>query len=160
VRFTYIGLGSNLGDRMGLLRAGIRLLRRSGTLLDSSSVYETEAWGLADQPRFLNAVVLLATQLGPVSLLGALKRAEAPFARSSQRWGPRELDLDILLYGGVRVKLPFLEIPHPRMAERGFVMAPLCELLGRGWPSLGHPAKCNEIPGPPARFLAGKEAIL
>ena len=137
MRLCYIGLGSNLGDRLANIGAGLEALEEMAQLLDRSSVYESEAWGLKDQPDFLNAVALIATDLTPLRLLRALKRVEARFHRDAVRWGPRELDLDILLYQGVRVKTTVLEIPHRFILERPFVLVPLVELFHRGWPNLG-----------------------
>ena len=136
MRLVYVGLGSNLEPRWDYLRFGVKELGRLGRLLDLSSVYETEPWGVEDQPKFLNAVALLETALGPFRLLEALKGIEARVRSPGPRWGPRELDLDILLYQGVRLKTPRLTIPHPRMWEREFVLVPLGELWERGWPRL------------------------
>ncbi len=136
MRLVYIGLGSNVEPRLSYLRFGIYELGKISRVLDTSSLYETEPWGFKEQPKFLNAVVLVETRLDPFSLLDALKEIEARVRVPRFRWGPRELDLDILLYEGVRLKSPSLEVPHPRMWERDFVMVPLMELWGKGWPRL------------------------
>lgn len=135
-----IGLGSNLGDRAARLTFGAR---RLATLLESprcSSVYETEPRELEEQPRFLNACCVGRSTLGPAELLHELKAIERAAGRieAGPRFGPRELDLDILLYGGKIVETPELTIPHPRLAERAFVLVPLREIVP-GWrhPVLG-----------------------
>ena len=130
---TYLCLGGNLGDRMAALTEALRLLddapgmRRTGC----SSVYETEPWAVADQPNFLNLVAVYETTLSPVDLLRACKSVEAEVGRvASYRWGPRLIDVDILLYGDqvVNVADPDLQIPHPRLAQRAFVLVPLAEI--------------------------------
>ncbi len=133
---AYIGLGSNVEPRLEFILFGLRELAKLGRLLDFSKIYETEPWGFEAQPKFLNAVALVDTPLDPFSLLDALKRIEAQVRLPRLRWGPRELDLDILLYQGVRLKTPRLTVPHPRMWEREFVLVPLRELWERGWPRL------------------------
>ena len=136
MRLAYIGLGSNVEPRLQYLRFGIHELGKISSVLDVSSLYETEPWGFKEQPRFLNAVALIESKLDPFSLLDALKEIEARVRLPRFRWGPRELDLDVLVYEGVRLKTPSLEVPHPRMRERAFVMVPLRELWERGWPRL------------------------
>ena len=130
---TYLCLGGNLGDRMVALTQALQLLdstagmRRTGC----SSVYETEPWAVADQPNFLNLVAVYETTLSPEDLLVACKSVEAEVGRvASYRWGPRLIDVDILLYGDRVVNLsePDLQIPHPRMAQRAFVLVPLAEI--------------------------------
>ena len=134
---TYIALGANLGDRHANLIAAIDRLRACARLLDLSAVYETEPWGVADQPRFLNAVCAVETDLAPSALLACLKSIEAELGREpSIRYGPRKIDLDLLLYGDVVVDQPDLNVPHPRLAERAFVLAPLSEIA----PDAIHPA--------------------
>ena len=133
---VYLGLGSNEGDRRANLRAALAALARLGTIDSLSNVYESEAVGVTDQPRFWNLVVRLRTELAPEALLAELKRIERELGRvEGPRWGPRPIDLDILLYGDVVQETPDLEIPHPRMMERAFVLRPLTELD----PSLRHP---------------------
>lgn len=132
---AYIGMGSNLaspaGDPEATLAAAADRLESLGGVIGRSSLYSTEPVGFADQPRFLNAVVALATELDPRALLDGLLRIEREFGRnrsSGIRNGPRTLDLDILVYGNERISEPGLEIPHPRMEERDFVVIPLVEL--------------------------------
>jgi 2-amino-4-hydroxy-6-hydroxymethyldihydropteridine diphosphokinase len=123
---AYVGLGANLGDREATIRraaelAGARRL---------STIRETEPWGYADQPRFLNAVAELETGLPPRGLLDRLLEIERELGRTRDgpRWGPRTVDLDLLLYGGERLHEPGLTVPHPRLHERLFVLEPLAEL--------------------------------
>ncbi len=132
-----IALGSNLGDRLGNLRAAVEQMEAAGVaILRRSSVWET-APVPADQPRFLNAVVVGETGLAPHELLAALKRIEHALGRRpSRHWGPRPADLDILFYGEMVLATPDLTIPHPRIAERGFVLAPLSEVLSGPLPVL------------------------
>ena len=131
---AYTGLGSNLGDREAYLSEAIRRLADPPilTILRSSSIYETAPWGYAEQPDFLNCVLEIETCLSPVSLLRRAKEVEQEIGRrpASQRYGPRLIDVDILLYGDVTVQLddPDLQIPHPRMEQRAFVLIPLSEL--------------------------------
>jgi 2-amino-4-hydroxy-6-hydroxymethyldihydropteridine diphosphokinase len=130
---AYIGLGSNLGDREATLREA---LQRLGGLdgIDVaavSSFRETDPVGRLDQPRFLNAAAALETKLSPRELLGCLLEVERALGRDrtkEERWGPRTIDLDLLLYGDETIAEPGLEVPHPRMAERAFVLEPLLEL--------------------------------
>jgi 2-amino-4-hydroxy-6-hydroxymethyldihydropteridine diphosphokinase len=128
---AYVGLGSNLGDRLGNLREAVRLLaRRPGVeVRRSSRVYETDPVGGPEQPRYLNAVVEVFTRLGPRELLEACLGVERSMGRArTERWGPRLIDLDVLTYDREEVDEPDLTIPHPRMHERWFVLAPLLEL--------------------------------
>ncbi|GAB4387494.1 MAG: 2-amino-4-hydroxy-6-hydroxymethyldihydropteridine diphosphokinase [Thermodesulfovibrionales bacterium] len=130
---VHIGVGSNLGDRAANCGRAVELLGRRGIRVRKrSSLHETEPWGLRDQPRFLNMALEAETGLGPRDLLLALKAVEAEMGRApAERYGPRVIDLDILLYGSLAVKEPGLEIPHPRMHERAFVLAPLSEIAPR-----------------------------
>ncbi len=125
-----VALGSNLGDRRAILeQAALRLASLAeGGKLRASHLYETRPWGVIDQPDFLNAVVRFETRLGPPALLAALKAIERDAGRTEgTRWGPRILDLDILDMDGIlREGDPTL--PHPRIAERAFVLVPLCEI--------------------------------
>lgn len=127
---VYLGLGSNLGDRERQIEQGIHMLSRCGVDVDlRSSRYETEPVGLADQPWFLNQVVRGETRLAPEELLRTCKRIERKAGRTeSARFGPRVLDIDILLYDGSTFSRDDLVIPHPRMAERRFVLIPLLEI--------------------------------
>lgn len=128
---VFVGLGANVGDRAGnLYQARRALAGLPGTRLTGvSRVYESEPVGVRDQPRFLNQVVELETVLGPTDLLEALLQIEARLGRvRTVHWGPRPLDLDLLLYGRVRMSTLALTLPHPRLWERAFVLTPLSEL--------------------------------
>jgi 2-amino-4-hydroxy-6-hydroxymethyldihydropteridine diphosphokinase len=136
---AYIGMGSNLaspaGDPEATMAAAADRLEELGRVMGRSSLYSTEPVGFADQPRFLNAVVSLGTDLEPRALLEGLLRIEKEFGRdrsSGIRNGPRTLDLDILVYGDERISENGLEIPHPRMQERDFVVIPLVEVASKG----------------------------
>jgi 2-amino-4-hydroxy-6-hydroxymethyldihydropteridine diphosphokinase len=127
---AYLGLGSNLGSRARNLSAARRRLRQRGArILRQSRVIETEPWGVTDQPRFLNQVLEVEWLGSPRQLLTAAKAVEREGGRKpARRWGPRTIDVDVLLFGGVTVSVPALQIPHPRIAERPFVLAGLREL--------------------------------
>jgi 2-amino-4-hydroxy-6-hydroxymethyldihydropteridine diphosphokinase len=127
---VYLSLGSNLGDREAALRAALAALRTEGVdLVRCSSVYETEPVGLRPQPWFLNLVAELETALDPEELLRVIHRVEAALGRArAVRWGPRSIDIDILLYGTVTLATDVLTIPHPALASRRFVLEPLAEL--------------------------------
>ena len=132
---TYLCLGGNLDDRVAALTEALRLLDSTAGMRRTacSSVYETEPWAVADQPNFLNLVAAYETTLSPEDLLTACKTVEAEVGRvASYRWGPRLIDVDILLYGDQVVDLaePDLQIPHPRMTQRAFVLVPLAEIAG------------------------------
>lgn len=133
-----IALGSNLGDRLANLRAAVKKLPDRGVAINRlSSVWETAPIP-ADQPSFLNAVLVGATDLAPTDLLMALKRTESELGRRpGRRWGPRPIDLDILFYGDEQLESEALTIPHPRIAGRNFVLAPLAEVLPGPLPVLG-----------------------
>ena len=128
---AYLGVGTNLGNRMGNIQEALRKLGDLPTiqLVRVSSVYETAPVGVTDQPDFLNLVIAVRTSLAPPALLGALLNIENQMGRvRTERWGPRVIDLDLLLYGGERVSLPELTVPHPRLRERAFVLTPLAEI--------------------------------
>ena len=128
-RRAFLGLGSNLGDRLGLLRRGVELLGAGGDVAAVSSVYETEPVGGPEQGRFLNLVVELETKDPARRLLERCFELEADAARvRTVRFGPRTLDADVLYIDGERVANADLVVPHPRMWERRFVLAPLAEL--------------------------------
>ncbi len=135
---VYLALGSNLGDRMANLEAAIAGLAPAAPVVRRSAVYETAPMYVADQPAFLNMVVEAQTALPPEALLARLKGIEAGLGRKmgGPRFGPREVDLDILLYGAAVLTAPALEIPHPRMAERTFVLRPLVDIAA----DVRHPA--------------------
>lgn len=126
----YLGLGSNLGSRARNLSAARRRLRQKGVrVLRQSRVIETEPWGVKDQSRFLNQVVEAEWAGTPRQLLRAAKDVEREGGRMpTRRWGPRVIDVDVLLFGDERINLPDLVIPHPRLAERAFVLESLREL--------------------------------
>ncbi|MEO7913355.1 MAG: 2-amino-4-hydroxy-6-hydroxymethyldihydropteridine diphosphokinase [Roseiflexaceae bacterium] len=134
----YLALGTNLGDRSASLRNAVKWLREAVEIEHLSSVYETEPAYLLDQPHFLNMALYGKTALGPHALLAFLKRIEHDMGRiSGPRYGPRAIDLDILLYDSLALITDSLTIPHPRMAERPFVLVPLAEiapdLMPPGW---------------------------
>jgi len=137
VKLTYLSLGSNMGDREANLRAAIDRLATSGLhILRTSPVYETEPVDYADQRWFLNMVVEAETSLFPLQLLAQTQKVERVLGRvRTVPKGPRVIDIDILLYGTAVVRTAKLEIPHPRMAERRFVLGPLHDLA----PDLRHP---------------------
>ena len=132
-RRAYLGLGSNEGDRAAnLQRAVDGLATRAGRIVAISPVYETEPVGGPPQPDYLNAVVAVETTLSPRELLGVGKALEAeagrPPASPERRWGPRPLDVDVLMVGEERVNEPDLVVPHPRIHQRAFVLAPLADV--------------------------------
>ncbi len=134
----FIGLGSNLGDREGYIRQAIAALEATPgiALIAQASLYDTEPVGLEDQPWFLNTVVEIRTALQPRALLQRLKAIENELGRKArERWGPREIDLDLLLYGERVICEPDLTVPHPELARRKFALAPLAELA----PEVVHP---------------------
>jgi 2-amino-4-hydroxy-6-hydroxymethyldihydropteridine diphosphokinase len=130
VPLAYVGLGSNLGDREAMLRRAIDLLGERVRVRAVSSIRETEPWGLVDQPPFLNAAVEIDTELGPRELLHLLLELERLLGRTreGERYGPRTIDLDLLVYGDEIVEEPGLTVPHPRLHERRFALEPLAEL--------------------------------
>ncbi len=134
---AWISLGSNLGDRRAHLAAALKALRAPELGLEAWSLaWETEPVGYTEQPAFLNSAARLATRLEPEELLKALQAIELAQGKATPfRWGPRSLDLDILLYQGRVLGLPELTIPHPRLHERAFMLGPLAELD----PELLHP---------------------
>ncbi|GGG34947.1 2-amino-4-hydroxy-6-hydroxymethyldihydropteridine diphosphokinase [Hymenobacter glacieicola] len=127
---AYLLLGSNLGDRVPTLRRAVEaLVTTAGTLVAASGLYETAAWGLTDQPAFLNQAISLRTSLLPEELLNACQAVEQQAGRERLiRWGARTLDVDILLYDDVVVQSARLTLPHPRLPERRFALAPLAEI--------------------------------
>jgi len=130
MRIAAIGLGSNVGDRLGALRRALSLLKgKDAEILKKSDVFETPPVGLTEQPKFLNACVLIKTSMGPQLLLAQLKEIEAAIGRQNRgHWGPREIDLDILYIDDLVIRDGELEIPHPRMHERAFVLVPLSQI--------------------------------
>ncbi len=133
---TYIALGSNIGDKMATCRRALALLSKAGRITRVSSFYCTEPVGYPNQEDFINAVAEFETSLSPRALLAACHAIEDMLGRSRLvQWGPRTIDLDILLYGDQVVNNSELTIPHPLMAERRFVLVPLCEIA----PQAKHP---------------------
>jgi 2-amino-4-hydroxy-6-hydroxymethyldihydropteridine diphosphokinase len=128
---AYVGVGSNIGDSRGRVLAAFEALAAlPGTrLIARSRLYRTKPFGPVRQGDFINAVAGLLTQLGASELLARLRDIEAAAGRvRAERWGPRTLDLDLLVYGAERIATPELTVPHPGIAERGFVLAPLAEI--------------------------------
>lgn len=132
-----LALGSNLGDRAGHLRRAVAALEAAGVVVARvSSLYETAPMYVLDQPAFLNMALVGATERSPLDLLALVKGLEAEVGRTpGERFGPRVVDIDILFYGDRVISSPGLEVPHPRIAERAFVLAPLAEIAG----ALRHP---------------------
>ena len=169
---AYLGLGANLGVReRSLAEAAARLGGSwpaiAGTrpvhageepdiaVLRASSVYATAPWGLEEQPEFLNCALEIRTRLTPVDLLGRVKGVERDMGRGpAPRNGPRIIDVDILLYGGIKVDLPDLKIPHPRLHLRAFVLIPLAEFDG----GLCHPT-LNRTIGDLAGHAEGRQGV-
>jgi len=135
---AYLLLGSNLGDRAATLRVAVEYLNETaGTVTATSSLYQTAAWGLEDQPAFLNQAVRLQTSLPPHYLLDACLATEQRARRERRtRWGARTLDVDILLYDDLVLNAPSLIVPHPRLPERRFALVPLTEIAAE----VVHPA--------------------
>lgn len=134
---VYIALGSNLENRKALLDEAMSLMNERGaSIIKKSSVYETKAYGVEDQPDFLNMVVESETSLPPLELLDVLQGIESELGRVRiKRWGPRTIDLDILFYGGMVIDNERLKVPHIDMQNRFFVLEPLCEIA----PDIIHP---------------------
>jgi len=127
---VFVGLGSNLGDRERNLRDAVERLRAIGAVR-LSALTDTDPVGVVDQPNFLNAVAELSSELSARELLDRLLEIERELGRDrakERRWGPRTIDLDLLLYGDEVIEEPGLTLPHPRLAERRFVLEPLHEL--------------------------------
>lgn len=138
----YIGFGSNVGDRLGHILRAIESMKDYGEIKNISTVYESQPWGFKNQSSFLNGVVEFETWLNPIDLLKALKSTEQSLGRKPrERWGPREIDLDILLYENHIIMLSFLKIPHPYLTERDFVLFPLLEVA----PELTHPISGKKL---------------
>ena len=135
---VFIGVGSNVGDRAGMLNRAAREIAKIGAvkIVQWSPVYETDPVGKTDQPRFLNAACELQTGLAPADLMRELISIEERLGRTrGERWGPREIDLDILVYDGLAQAGPAVTVPHPELEHRRFVLVPLRELD----PDLVHP---------------------
>ena len=134
---AYLSLGSNEGDREEWLKKALWLLSvHAGSIEAISSVYETAAWGLTDQPDFLNLVLLLETALAPEALLASILNTETILGRQRTiKWGPRTLDIDILFFNNEVIDKPRLIVPHPFLQERRFILMPMAEIA----PDLMHP---------------------
>ena len=145
---TAIALGSNIGDRLGTIRQAVMLLEeRSLRISASSDVFETPPWGMENQPRFLNACVLAETDILPRVLLELLLNIESDLGRTRRyKWGPREIDLDLLFYDDQVFNESGLVLPHPQMHRRAFVLVPLVQIA----PDWRHP-----VLGKSVRELAG-----
>jgi len=134
---AYLLLGGNLGDRAAYLQqAQLALAVSTGPIVAASAYYETAAWGVEDQPAFLNQALAVRTALPPIALLAACQAAEQQAGRERrQRWGARTLDVDILLYGQEIIASPTLMVPHPALPARRFALVPLADIA----PQLLHP---------------------
>ena len=121
-----IALGSNLGDAAANVRKALTALAAAGEVCAVSRLYESDPWGVEDQPQFINAVALVNTELEPRALLSELKRIEHELGRTATyKWGPRVIDLDIIYFDDEHIDEPGLQIPHPHFRERAFVLVPL-----------------------------------
>ena len=153
---AYLGLGSNLGDRENNLRMAVSLLRQQVSLLALSSVYETEPWGYISQPTFLNLVYAVEASLSPQELLALAQGVERELGRvPTFRYGPRIMDVDILLYGDEVIETDDIQIPHPLFSERAFVLVPLAEIA----PGLVHPALGKSM-AELFKEVSGKEKVV
>ncbi|MFO7952803.1 MAG: 2-amino-4-hydroxy-6-hydroxymethyldihydropteridine diphosphokinase [Bacillota bacterium] len=144
MKSAYIGLGSNLGDRLSHLKQSMLLLLNDPNtkLVSCSCVYETEPVGGPAQNRFLNACILIKTNLTPIILLQNMLEIENELKRvRKERWGPRTIDLDLLIYENLTMNTPFLRLPHPRLTKRDFVLVPLADIA----PDLKIPAQEKNI---------------
>jgi 2-amino-4-hydroxy-6-hydroxymethyldihydropteridine diphosphokinase len=143
LKTVYLSLGSNLGDREAYLRQALQRLSGQGMLLaGKSSIYETDPQDLEDQPQFLNMVVEIETALFPMQLLSRTQRIERELGRERRTdKGPRTIDIDILFYGRFVIATDRLQIPHPRIEQRRFVLEPLAELA----PNLRHPVSGKSV---------------
>lgn len=161
---AYVGLGSNIGDRVGYVQQAHKLLNDTEgiTVLESSSLYETEPYGYKDQEWFVNAVLMINTTLDPNKLLEECLRIEKQLGRvrtpEIARWGPRTVDIDILLYDQLVILTDKLQIPHPRLNQRAYALVPLLEII----PDFVHPVIGktlleihSDLPAPEEVYLYG-----
>ncbi|MEZ4747908.1 MAG: 2-amino-4-hydroxy-6-hydroxymethyldihydropteridine diphosphokinase [Calditrichia bacterium] len=126
---AFLALGSNVPPRLTFLRRAIAKIREIGEIQHIAALYESEPFGVRQQPGFLNSAIDIETQLSPEDLLKAVKSIEEKTGRKQRfRWGPREIDIDIIFYGQQLVNLPDLQIPHPDYRQRRFVLQPLCDI--------------------------------
>ena len=152
---VFLGLGSNMGSREAHLRNGVQLLARSLEVVETSSIYETEPWGYSDQPSFLNMVCRAQTAIAPEDLLLFCQDVEREVGRKPTfHHGPRVLDVDILAYGEQIIATPALEVPHPQLAERAFVLVPLAEVA----PEWTHPVLGKSV-SQLLEQVSGKEGV-
>lgn len=164
---VYVSLGSNLDDRVSYIQQAVKLLGESDDfkIVRTSTLYETEPWGLKEQNWFINAVIEAKTKLSATELLHHCQQVEQQLGRTRNgvpRWGERTIDVDILFYGKEIINLPELTVPHPRLQERAFVLVPLLELV----PLLKHPVLNKSIselhealPHPEDVFLYGTMCV-
>ena len=139
---VFLGIGTNLGDRERNLQEALAVLSQKMVILKESSIYQTAPWGYLDQPAFLNQVIEAQTDLSSLNLLGFLKDTEKLLGRQANfRYGPRLIDLDILFYGNRIIQTPRLQVPHPRLTQRAFVLVPLAEIA----PEFVHPQNKQTI---------------
>lgn len=139
---AFLLLGTNLGDRLMLLREARQELKTLDPLAEFSPIYSTAPWGVTDQPEFLNQAVRIRTELPPLDLLQYLKGIEQQLGRTStERWTARVMDIDILFMDDVMIALPEVEVPHPRIRDRRFALAPLADLA----PDFTDPVTGNTI---------------
>ena len=139
---VFLGIGTNLGDRERNLQEARAVLSQKLEILRESSIYQTAPWGYLDQPAFLNQVIEAQNALSSLNLLGFLKNTEKQLGRQANfRNGPRLIDLDILFYGNRIIQTPRLQVPHPRLTQRAFVLVPLAEIA----PEFVHPQNRQTI---------------
>lgn len=139
---VFLGIGTNLGERERNLQEARAALSQRLEILKESSIYQTAPWGYLDQPAFLNQVIEAQTDLSSLNLLDFLKQTEKELGRKANfRYGPRLIDLDILFYGNRIIQTPRLQIPHPRLVERAFVLVPMAEIA----PDFMHPQNKQTI---------------
>ncbi len=139
---VFLGLGTNLGDRRRNLEEARAVLSQRMEILNESSIYETAPWGYLDQPAFLNQAIEAQTTLSSLNLLDFLKDTEKELGRQENfRYGPRLIDLDLLFYGNRIIRTPRLQVPHPRLTQRAFVLVPLAEIA----PDFVHPQNKQTI---------------
>ena len=125
-----LAFGANVGNRLGNIKKALRILQSNGiNIIKKSDVFETQPFGIENQPRFLNACAIIETSLEPLELLELVKKIEMEIGRiTRERWGPREIDIDILFMGNIHIQSDKLTIPHKGIQERSFVLEPLCQI--------------------------------